>query len=84
MGVPQGFLASGLVTGTISFLILGAVATMAALSCFVKETSNISKAESRQLGFVVVWMSTFCMWITWACVYMHQMVPLLQPEHVEK
>mmetsp|Transcript_42350 Transcript_42350/g.119763 ORF Transcript_42350/g.119763 Transcript_42350/m.119763 type:complete len:89 (-) Transcript_42350:118-384(-) len=83
-GVPQGFGALGLVTGTFTFVVLGIAATIAALSCFVKETPNISKDESRRLGVAVVWMSVFCMWIMWACVYMHQMVPLIHPEHMEK
>mmetsp|Transcript_108810 Transcript_108810/g.314195 ORF Transcript_108810/g.314195 Transcript_108810/m.314195 type:complete len:91 (-) Transcript_108810:188-460(-) len=83
-GVPQGFMAHGLVTGTMTFLILGVAATFAAITCFAKETPNITKGESQRLGVVVVWMSAFCMWMMWACVYMHQMVPLIHPEHVEK
>mmetsp|Transcript_147883 Transcript_147883/g.368489 ORF Transcript_147883/g.368489 Transcript_147883/m.368489 type:complete len:92 (-) Transcript_147883:177-452(-) len=83
-GVSQGFFASGLVNGTLTFVVLGAVATLVASSFFVKETPNITKAESRRLGLVVVWTSIFCMWLLWACVYMHQMVPLIAPQHVEK
>mmetsp|Transcript_79349 Transcript_79349/g.137589 ORF Transcript_79349/g.137589 Transcript_79349/m.137589 type:complete len:84 (-) Transcript_79349:52-303(-) len=77
----QGFFAPGLVTGTICYAILGVVATVVALSCFAKETPNITKGESRRLGMVVVWTATFCMWLLWACVYMHQMVPLIKPIH---
>mmetsp|Transcript_67982 Transcript_67982/g.162276 ORF Transcript_67982/g.162276 Transcript_67982/m.162276 type:complete len:85 (-) Transcript_67982:8-262(-) len=84
MGEPQGFLAHGLVTGTIIFLVLGVVASMAASAFCVKETVNITKAESQRLGLVVVWISIFCMWLAWACVYMHQMVPLMAPMHIVK
>ena len=28
--------------------------------------------ESRNLGLIVVWVSTTCMWLFWAFVYMHQ------------
>jgi len=82
MGTPQGFFAPGLVSGTMMFAVLGALATFAALTCFAKETPNITKGESRRLGVVVVWMSTICMWLMWACIYMHQLVPLIVPEHV--
>lgn len=81
MGVPQGFMASGLITGTMVYGILGMLATLIAVSCFAKETPNITKGESRKLGVVVVWTATFCMWLMWACVYMHQMVPLIKPVH---
>ena len=84
MGEPQGFFAHGLVTGTITFLVIGLVASMVSSTFFIKETANITKAESIRLGLVVVWTSTFCMWLMWACVYMHQMVPLMEPLHVLK
>eukprot|EP00438_Fugacium_kawagutii_P009429 Skav202040 [mRNA] locus=scaffold1138:302078:302332:- [translate_table: standard] len=84
MGDSQGFLAHGLVTGTITFFVLGVVASMVSSTCFVKETANITKQESIRLGWVVVWVSIFSMWLMWACVYMHQMVPLMEPLHVVK
>mmetsp|Transcript_102317 Transcript_102317/g.177536 ORF Transcript_102317/g.177536 Transcript_102317/m.177536 type:complete len:85 (+) Transcript_102317:236-490(+) len=81
MPQSQGFLAPGLVNGTILYALLGVVGTFVAITCFTKETPNISKGESRRLGVVVVWTATFCMWLLWACVYMHQMVPLIKPQH---
>mmetsp|Transcript_34154 Transcript_34154/g.106585 ORF Transcript_34154/g.106585 Transcript_34154/m.106585 type:complete len:86 (-) Transcript_34154:82-339(-) len=84
MGGPQGIFAPGLVTGTIAYAILGLVGSFAALTCFAKETPNITKGESRRLGVFVVVASIFCMWLIWACVYMHQMVPIISPEHVQK
>mmetsp|Transcript_12116 Transcript_12116/g.27711 ORF Transcript_12116/g.27711 Transcript_12116/m.27711 type:complete len:88 (-) Transcript_12116:140-403(-) len=81
MGAPQGFLAHGLITGTITYFVLGMVASVIALQFFTKETPNITKSDSRRLGLMVVWMSTICMWLFWAFVYMHQMVPIIMPVH---
>mmetsp|Transcript_24787 Transcript_24787/g.57598 ORF Transcript_24787/g.57598 Transcript_24787/m.57598 type:complete len:86 (-) Transcript_24787:92-349(-) len=84
MGEPRGFLAPGLITGTVTFTALAGIGSFAALTCFAKETANITKGESRRLGVFVVVASSFCMWLIWACVYMHQMVPLVNPEHAYK
>mmetsp|Transcript_71293 Transcript_71293/g.154895 ORF Transcript_71293/g.154895 Transcript_71293/m.154895 type:complete len:87 (-) Transcript_71293:75-335(-) len=83
MGAPVGFFAPGLVKGTFTFAVLGVVAMLVAVSCFAKETPNITKADSRKLGTLIAWTATVCMWLMWACVYMHQMVPLINPVHVE-
>ncbi|CAE7625833.1 BIP5 [Symbiodinium microadriaticum] len=72
-----GFMAPGLQTGTFAFVVLGICASCVASMFFTVETPNITRKESRSLGLVVVWISTFCMWLMWACVYMHQMVPLM-------
>ncbi|CAD7956494.1 unnamed protein product [Amoebophrya sp. A25] len=80
MGEAQGFMAPGLVTGTMVFLVLGIIATT--ISQFVaKETANCTKSEARFIGGSVVAMSTVCMWMFWAFTYMHQMVPLIYPVH---
>lgn len=84
MGDSQGFLAHGLVIGTITFFVIGVAASMISSTFFVKETANITKQESIRLGWVVVWVSIFSMWLMWACVYMHQMVPLMEPLHIVK
>mmetsp|Transcript_27204 Transcript_27204/g.62751 ORF Transcript_27204/g.62751 Transcript_27204/m.62751 type:complete len:96 (-) Transcript_27204:47-334(-) len=76
---PAGFLADGLVHGSLVYLVLGLVGTFLALNVFAKQTPNITKGESGKLGVVLVWTATFCMWLLWACVYMHQMVPLIRP-----
>mmetsp|Transcript_119941 Transcript_119941/g.333762 ORF Transcript_119941/g.333762 Transcript_119941/m.333762 type:complete len:86 (+) Transcript_119941:58-315(+) len=78
-----GFAAPGLVRGSLCWLVFGLIATAIQLTFFVKETPKISKQESRQLGHVVVWTSTVCMWLFWAFVYMHQMIPLIYPVHTE-
>mmetsp|Transcript_128476 Transcript_128476/g.256651 ORF Transcript_128476/g.256651 Transcript_128476/m.256651 type:complete len:87 (-) Transcript_128476:84-344(-) len=84
MVVPNGFFAAGLKTGTFTFVVMGVAASVAAWTCFAKETPNVTIAESRRLGVAVVSMSAFCMWLMWACVYMHQMVPIIYPEHTHK
>mmetsp|Transcript_2390 Transcript_2390/g.5066 ORF Transcript_2390/g.5066 Transcript_2390/m.5066 type:complete len:86 (+) Transcript_2390:69-326(+) len=75
----NGFMAPGLIQGTTAWLVFGIIATVVQSMFFVKETPKITRAESRQLGLVVVWTSTVCMWLFWAFVYMHQMVPLIYP-----
>uniref|UniRef100_A0A7S4QCE5 V-type proton ATPase subunit n=1 Tax=Alexandrium monilatum TaxID=311494 RepID=A0A7S4QCE5_9DINO len=79
-GVCLGFQAPGLIRGTLAWLCVGFVATVVA-QAFVKVTPKITKQESRQLALVVVWVSTICMWLFWAFVYMHQMVPIIYPVH---
>ncbi len=81
MMTSQGFFAPGLVIGTIVYLTLGVIAAVIAPKYFAKETPNITKAEAHSLTLTVVTMSTFCLWLFWACTYMHQMVPLIVPIH---
>eukprot|EP00421_Protoceratium_reticulatum_P044470 CAMPEP_0168445146 /NCGR_PEP_ID=MMETSP0228-20121227/45418_1 /TAXON_ID=133427 /ORGANISM="Protoceratium reticulatum, Strain CCCM 535 (=CCMP 1889)" /LENGTH=55 /DNA_ID=CAMNT_0008459619 /DNA_START=54 /DNA_END=218 /DNA_ORIENTATION=+ len=50
-GTQQGFLAPGLVYGTLIWAIFGVIATGVA-QLFVKETPRITKAESKQLSLV--------------------------------
>ncbi|EER02383.1 conserved hypothetical protein [Perkinsus marinus ATCC 50983] len=74
-----GFHAPGLITGTIIFAVLGVVFTFVAPILFAKETPKITKGESTRLSILLVWLTTICMWMFWAFVYMHQMVPLMSP-----
>ena len=32
-----------------------------------------------RLAWGLTFMGVFCMWLFWACVYMHQMYPLVSP-----
>merc|ERR1712039_624055 len=85
VGVPcNGFYAPALVKGLVCYLIFGVVATIVAQAKFVVETPRISKSESRKLAMVVVWVSTVLLFLFWAFTYMHQMVPLIYPEHTPK
>jgi hypothetical protein len=79
--VSQGFFAPGLVIGTSIYFILGVVASVVAPRYFAKDTPNITKQEAYRLTLTVVWMTTVCLWLFWACTYMHQMVPLIYPVH---
>ena len=40
----------------------------------------ISKKEIFRVSFVSVIVATISMWIMWACTYMHQMYPIIQPK----
>lgn len=62
MGESLGFLAPGLVTGTMCFIVLTAIASAIALS-IAKETPNTTKGEARILGLSVVVISGVCMWM---------------------
>ncbi|CAJ1358749.1 unnamed protein product [Effrenium voratum] len=75
----DGFMAPGLLYGTAAWLAFGLVGMGVAFRFFVKDYPRITKDESSQLAMVVVWTSTICMWLFWAFVYMHQMVPLIYP-----
>ena len=61
------------------WFIFGLIGTIIARVFFTVETPRISKEESKNLGLVVVWTSTICMWLFWSFVYMHQLIPLMTP-----
>jgi hypothetical protein len=46
---------------------------------YAKELQPSGKLLTNKLFAVVFLMAVFCMWIHWACAYMHQMNPLVQP-----
>ena len=72
---------SGLLTGTIIFVIVGIIGCWYGNKLAIKNSNaRISIGENRKLAFIVVIMSTFCMWLHWACAYMHQMNPIIQPQ----
>lgn len=79
--VAQGFFAPGIVTGTIVYLILGCIATVAVPMLFAKETKNITKRDAVKLSISLVWIATVCLWLFWVWTYMHQMIPLINPIH---
>ena len=71
---------AGLAIGTLVFALLGVGACfLAALHVAGQPGDRATKREHRQLGLLVVGMSAFCMWLHWACAYMHQMNPILPP-----
>ena len=77
----QGFLAPGLIIGTVIYFSMGLAATIVAPKYFAHETPNITKKEAFSLTLVVVWLTTVCLWLFWLWTYMHQMIPLFYPIH---
>lgn len=80
MGESYGFMAPGLVHGTMIFISLALIANAVVLA-LARETANTTKGEFRILGMALVNISAVCMWMFWAFAYMHQMVPLIYPIH---
>lgn len=71
MGFP-----TTLVTGTIGFLVLGAIANGLVFSS--RATGMLNK-DNAAIGNVVCCVSTFSMWLFWVCAWMHQWHPLIKP-----
>jgi len=78
MVATQGIFAPGLITGTLIYFAIGVAASAVAIS-IAKDTKNITKGDAQKLGLAVVWIGVTCMWMFWAFVYMHQMMPLIFP-----
>ena len=76
MGVKE----DGLLTGTYFFIglfIIGALIMGQYAHYTTKDRS--AAGANRGLAWSLTFMGVFCMWLFWACVYMHQMYPLVQP-----
>lgn len=44
-------------------------------------TKDRSQAgDNRFMTYWLTFIAVFCMWILWACTYMHQMYPLVRPD----
>lgn len=71
MGFP-----TTLVTGSIGFLVLGALANGAVFSS--RATGMLDK-DNAAIGNVVCTIATFAMWLFWLCAWMHQWHPLIKP-----
>lgn len=61
---------AALLLGTIFFAVLGAVGA---------GTAGIWAKKSEGLGKVLAPLCAFCMWLSWALIYMAQMNPLIFP-----
>ena len=48
--------------------------------CATKDKDPAVKAANRRLTWGLVFLSSVMMWGFWACVYMHQIYPLIKPE----
>ena len=71
MGFPTPIL-----TGSIGFLVLGALGNGAIFSS--RATGTLSK-DNAAIGNVVVSIATFGMWLFWLCAWLHQWHPLIKP-----
>lgn len=79
---------AGLIIGTIIFVCLGIVAAIA-FHIYVGMRSPAANKSANQRYLFVIWLNrvslvsviiaAVSMWIMWACTYMHQMNPLIQP-----
>mmetsp|Transcript_65886 Transcript_65886/g.157512 ORF Transcript_65886/g.157512 Transcript_65886/m.157512 type:complete len:83 (+) Transcript_65886:120-368(+) len=74
-----GLFNPNLMFGALIWFMIGLVATIVAKEYFVKDYPRIKKEESNTLAMVVVWTGTICMWLFWSFVYMHQLIPLINP-----
>jgi V-type H+-transporting ATPase subunit e len=72
---------SAIATGTVLYLIMGAV--LLGLVFMARLTGRLSK-DNAEIGNVVVTIATFSMWLFWFCAWMHQWHPLIKPIYEEK
>jgi V-type H+-transporting ATPase subunit e len=82
--IPEGCFHPAIVHGTKMYFYLGLVASVLgviASPSLTKGSKNITKSEGIQFSLIMVWTAVVCMWLFWVFVYMHQMVPLIQPIH---
>jgi V-type H+-transporting ATPase subunit e len=67
---------STIVTGTVSYLIVGAV-LMAVV--FSSRSSGALSKDNAEIATVVISIATFATWLFWLCAWMHQWHPLIKP-----
>ncbi|CDW82281.1 hydrogen-transporting atp synthase [Stylonychia lemnae] len=73
MGVDQT--AFGPITG-IYVAVAAVAAPLIAMYVFRKTKDVTMKKDNCWMTFWLVLLGVFCMWIMWACTFMHQMYPL--------
>lgn len=77
MGVKE----DGLWTGTLIFMgvfVFGA--GILGQYVFTRTKDRTQAADNRMMTFALTFLGVFCMWVLWACTYMHQMYPLVKPD----
>lgn len=67
---------TALITGSIGYLILGAVVYAMIFSS--RATGMLSK-DNASIGFVVASIGVVATWLFWLCAWMHQWHPLIKP-----
>ena len=71
---------SVILIGTIIFIILWLVASIFIMIIANKGVNDPRlKGEYRGMSFSLTFLGTFCMWLMWLSVYMHQKNPLIRP-----
>lgn len=71
---------TGIIIGTIFFTLLGIAGCVISVVQINKHVRDRrTKAENKNLAYVVVTMAAFCMWLHWVCAYMHQLHPITPP-----
>ena len=72
---------SVILIGTIIFIILWLVASIFIMIIANKGVNDPRlKGEYRGMSFSLTFLGTFCMWLMWLSVYMHQKNPLIKPQ----
>ena len=65
-------------------VIFGILWIVASIIIMVISTQGVNdgrlKGEYRGMSFSLTFLGTFCMWLMWLSVYMHQKNPLIRPQ----
>ena len=84
--VPIVTKSHGLEYGTYFFIgicLIGAIIIGEYVVCATRDKDPVVKAANRRLAWGLTFLGSVMMWGFWACVYMHQMYPLILPD-IEK
>ena len=72
---------STIVIGTIIFVVLWIIVSIAIMFIANKGVNDPRlKGEYRGMSLSLTFLGTFCMWLMWISVYMHQKNPLIRPQ----
>ena len=77
MGVKE----DNLWNGTYIFLGVWVVsALLLGQYVHIRTKDRTQAGDNRIMTYGLTFLGVFCMWILWACTYMHQMYPLVLPD----
>ena len=77
MGVKE----DGLWNGTyISIGVWIVTALLLGQYVHISTKDRAQAGDNRMMTYGLTFLGVFCMWILWACTYMHQMYPLVLPD----
>ena len=66
--------------GTIVWLILGLIVGWKVLKTVAESSPQKYSIDDFRIGLVALIMAGLSMWMMWACCYLHQMYPLIEPK----